>query len=493
MTSDRGEIISPVLIVGAGPVGLTMAVELARYGVEVRVIDKSANQTETSRALVVWSRTLELLDRAGCTPAFLEAGLKANGASLRAGKTVLGRPSFDDIASPYNFALMIPQRDTERLLIDHLRALGVEVERQVELVSFSVTDNNEIKARLQHANGQREETTTPWLLGCDGAHSAVRHGVSASFEGSTQDDDWLLADVRLDGEHAPPFGEISIYFHKAGPFVVFPLPGHRARVIGTRGKSDEAHARPDPVLSDVQALIEERAGGGFSASDPAWLANFRINERKVSQYRHGRAFLAGDAAHIHSPAGGQGMNTGMQDAINLAWKLAMVIKSGACDSLLDSYSVERNAVGDMVLRNATALTDMATLTNPAAQTARNLAARFLLGFHAVRHEMAATMSEIDIAYAKSQLSVGRRAGARWDPSLYSGTPPGYGPLPKFILYADNLERAAQVTRQFPNLVESAARSTPDRQIHLIRPDAYVGLTTGTENWDEVETYLKGLQ
>jgi 2-polyprenyl-6-methoxyphenol hydroxylase-like FAD-dependent oxidoreductase len=483
--------MSPILIVGAGPVGLTMATELARFGVSVRIIERSPHPTETSRALVVWSRTLELLDRAGCTQAFLEAGLKGHGASLRAGQTVLGRPRFDDISSAYNFALMIPQRDTERLLIEHLRSLGVEVERQVELVSFS-NGIDGVEAVLGHADGRRETVSAPWLLGCDGAHSAIRHGLNIEFHGSTQGDDWLIADVRLDGEHAPAADEISIYFHRDGPFVIFPLPGQRARIIATRGKFDAAHPRPDPAITDVQALIDQRAGGGFSASDPVWLTNFQINERKVSQYRYGRIFLAGDAAHIHSPAGGQGMNTGMQDAINLAWKLAMVVHGDTRESLLDSYSPERNAVGDMVLRNASALTDVATLTNPAAQAARNLVARFLLGFHAVRHEMATTMSEVDIAYTKSPLSSGHHAGARWAPKDYAGSPPGAGRSPRFVLYAVNPENAAPVIGKFPTLLESAPRPSPDNDMHVVRPDGYVGLTTGADNLSEVERYLAKL-
>jgi 2-polyprenyl-6-methoxyphenol hydroxylase-like FAD-dependent oxidoreductase len=483
--------MSPILIVGAGPVGLTMAIELARFGISVRIIERNPHPTETSRALVVWSRTLELLDRTGCTQDFLGAGLKAHGASLRAGQTVIGRPRFDDISSAYNFALMIPQRDTERLLIEHLRSLGVEVERQVELVSF-LEGNDSVEAVLAHADGRRETVSVPWLLGCDGAHSAVRHGLNVEFLGSTQGDDWLIADVRLAGEHAPPEDEISTYFHRDGPFVIFPLPGRRARIIATRGKIDEAHPRPDPTITDVQALIDQRAGGGFGASDPVWLTNFRINERKVSQYRYGRIFLSGDAAHIHSPAGGQGMNTGMQDAINLAWKLAMVVHGDARESLLDSYSPERNAVGDMVLRNASAMTDVATLTNPAAQAARNLVARFLLGFHAVRHEMAATMSEVDIAYTKSPLSAGRHAGARWAPKDYAGLPPGAGPSPRFVLYAVNPENAGPVVGKFPTLLEGTARPSPDNDMHVVRPDGYVGLTTGADNWGEIERYLEKL-
>jgi 2-polyprenyl-6-methoxyphenol hydroxylase-like FAD-dependent oxidoreductase len=484
--------MSSVLIVGAGPVGLTMAAELARFGVSVRIIERNLHPTETSRALVMWSRTLELLDRAGCTPAFLEAGLKGHGASLRAGQKILGRPRFDDIASVYNFALMIPQRDTERLLIEHLRSLGVEIERQVELIDFSEGADG-VDAILRHVDGRHETIPVPWLLGCDGAHSAVRHGLKVEFPGSTQDDDWLIADVRLDGEHAPPVDEVSIYFHRDGPFVIFPLPGQRARVIATRGKTDPAHPRPDPVISDVQALIDQRAGGGFNASDPVWLTNFRINERKVSQYRYGRIFLAGDAAHIHSPAGGQGMNTGMQDAVNLAWKLAMVLRGDAGESLLDSYSPERSSVGDMVLRNATALTDVATLTNPAAQAARNFVARFLLGFHAIRHEMASTMSEVDIAYTKSLLSSGRNAGARWDPKYYAGPPPGSGHLPRFVLYANDTGKATKLAAKFPKLVEAMPRRSPDDDMHLVRPDGYVGLTSSADGWDELERYLRRLE
>jgi 2-polyprenyl-6-methoxyphenol hydroxylase-like FAD-dependent oxidoreductase len=484
-------ILAPILIVGAGPVGLTMAAELSRFGVGVRIIDRAPHPTDTSKALVVWSRTLELLDRTGCTKAFLDSGLRGHGASLRAGQTVLGRPRFDDIASAYNFALMIPQRDTERLLLQHLRSFGVEVERQVELLTF-VERGDGIEATLGHPDGRRETASTPWLLGCDGAHSAVRHGLNVEFPGSTQDDDWMIADVRLDGEHVPAADEISIYFHRDGPFVIFPLPGGRARIIATRGKTDPAHPTPDPTIADVQSLIEQRAGGGFAASDPVWLTNFRINERKVSNYRYGRVFLAGDAAHIHSTAGGQGMNTGMQDAFNLAWKLAMVVHGDARESLLDSYSPERNAVGEMVLRNATRLTDVATLTNPAAQAARNLVARFMLGFHAVQNVMVTTMSEIDIAYSKSPLSSGRHAGARWAPQHYAGSPPGGGSSPRFVLYAADTGKAAPLLAKFPTLVEDAPRQPPDQTMYVVRPDGYVGLSTGADDWSGVESYLKQL-
>ncbi len=480
-----------VLIVGAGPVGLTLACELARYGVGVRLIDRAAEATQTSKALVVWSRTLELMDRMGGTQAFLAAGLRARGMTLRSGGRVLGGIRFSDVASPYDFGLMIPQRDTERLLGDHLRALGVGIERRVALTGFAQAPET-VEARLVDAEGREQRVGTPFLIGCDGAHSTVRHGLDLAFRGAPQGDDWLLADIRLAGEAAPPGDEVSIDLHRDGPFVIFPIPGGRARVVATVGRV-AGWPRPVPTLAEVQAVAASRAGPGLRVSDPVWLSHFRINERKVAAYRRGRVFLAGDAAHIHSPAGGQGMNTGMQDAVNLAWKLALVLRGEAAPSLLDSYGPERNAVGEMVLRNAGRLTAMATLANPAAQAARNLVLRGLLALPAVRRRMAATMSEIEIGYRVSPLSIGPGAGIRWPPEHAAGPPPGAGTAPRFVLYGADTERGLALTARFPTLLEGAPRIPPEPgRLHLVRPDGYVGFTAGAADWAAAEAYLEAL-
>jgi 2-polyprenyl-6-methoxyphenol hydroxylase-like FAD-dependent oxidoreductase len=484
--------MSEVLIVGAGPVGLTAAAELSRYGINVRIIDKSPKPTDTSKALVVWSRTLELMDRMECTAAFLGAGLRCHGASMRSGGSILERTSFDDIASPYNFALMIPQRDTERLLAEQLQSFGIAVERQVELIGLTEA-TNEVEAQLRHADGSVERVRAPWLIGCGGAHSTVRHELDIEFKGSTQGDDWLLADVRLEGDRAPPRDEIVTFLHRDGPFTVFPMPEGRARIAGVIGKADPVHPRPDPTLADCQAMVDLRTGGGFQVTDPIWLANFRINERKVAGYRRGRIFLAGDAAHIHSPSGGQGMNTGMQDAVNLAWKLALVVKGHANEALLDSYSSERTAVANMVLRNATRLTDLAALTNPAAQAARNLALRVLFGFHGVRERMATTMSEIGITYAGSPLSTGLLGGTRLAPEDYAGLPPGAGSDPRFVLYTADGKKGTALAAQFPSLLEPQPRKPDDPDsLFLARPDGYIGFSSGPSAWDEAEHYLQRL-
>jgi 2-polyprenyl-6-methoxyphenol hydroxylase-like FAD-dependent oxidoreductase len=484
--------MSEVLIVGAGPVGLTMAAELTRYGVPVRIIDRAPQPTQTSKALVLWSRTLELIDRMGRTQDFLDCGARCRGGTIRSGKKILGRASFENVDSPYNFALMIPQCDTERLLGTYLESLGVTVQRQVELIDFTEKADH-VDTRLRHADGREETFQTPWLLGCDGAHSAVRHGTGMEFSGSAQGDDWMLADVRLEGEGVPPMDEVATYLQPEGPFVFFPQPHGRARLVAQLGKADLAHPRADPSLEEVQAVVDERTGGGFRVLDPVWLTAFRINERKVAAYRRGRIFLAGDAAHIHSPAGGQGMNTGMQDAVNLAWKLAMVTRGNASPTLLDSYSPERSAIGEIVLRNATRLTDMGTLTHPAAQTVRDLALRFLLGLHAARDRFAAAMTETDLAYAGSPLSVGKHSGARMPPAQYAGLPPGAGIAPRFVLFAADKIKGAAFAARFPALLEAESRPTPDQdRLLIVRPDGYIGLSAAANDWPSAENYLRRL-
>ena len=260
--------------------------------------------------------------------------------------------------------------------------------------------------------------------------------------------------------------------------------------MATAGKAVPGQSRPGPTLADVQAMADQRAESGFRVTDPVWLTHFRISERKVSDYAMGRVFLAGDAAHIHSPAGGQGMNTGMQDAVNLAWKLAMVVREEALPGLLDSYTPERSAVGEMVVRNASRMTDMGTLTHPAAQAARNLVLRFMLGFHAVQQQMATTMSEVEIAYAKSPLSIGSHAGDRLAPQQYDGPPPGAGAAPRFVLFSADKAKGTALAARFPGMLEPKVRTPLDtRGLLIVRPDGYIGLVADGHGWTEAERYL----
>jgi 2-polyprenyl-6-methoxyphenol hydroxylase-like FAD-dependent oxidoreductase len=487
-----------VLIAGAGPVGLTAACELARFGIPLRIVDKSAQRTDKSKALVLWSRTLELLDRGpvGAAP-FVQAGFKAHAVNFvaRDGE-LMGHVSMDNVKSPFPYGLMLPQSETERLLEERLQGLGVTVERQVEVLGFKSSDAG-IQATLRRADGSEETVSSHWLLGCDGAHSIVRHTLGVPFAGETLDSDWMLADVHMKG-YPYPDTEASVYWHKDGAFVIFPISPGRYRVLGDLPITSGA-VPPAPTLEQVQAIIDRRGPGGMTAFDPIWLAGFRINGRKVSDYRSGRIFLLGDAAHVHSPAGGQGMNTGMQDAFNLAWKLALVIRNTCGDRLLDSFSPERSAIGDEVLKEAARLTTVGTLKNSTLQACRNLVSHFMLGFAAVQQEFADSMTEVNIGYPHSPLNAHSRSGhggpkpGERGPIRDGEAPVGAGKSPLFALFAKDTPASRTLLSKYSDLLESPPRSPySDKGIWLLRPDGYVALAAKEDDVSEVDAYLANL-
>jgi 2-polyprenyl-6-methoxyphenol hydroxylase-like FAD-dependent oxidoreductase len=391
------------LIIGAGPVGLTMAAALTYQGLNYRLIEKAPSPTDKSKALVVWSRTLELVAPMGLAEELLNAtGIRVHAGSIYADHKRVVHFKLTSDESPYGFPLMLPQSETERVLVEHLQHRGIKAERQVELISFS-ENKDSVVCRLRHADGREETVETPWLIGCDGAHSTVRHAADIPFSGHAEPNDWMLADIHIDGTLARD--EVSVFWHSTGLLVFFPIGADRFRMIADLGVTDPSMQRADPTLADVQAKLDERGPGGLAAGDPVWLANFRINERKVADYRRGRIMLCGDAAHIHSPAGGQGMNTGMQDAINLSWKLALVRRGeGQTDALLQSYSEERSAIGEQVLKAAEVFTTVATLRNPVAQFMRNHLAPIITSFHQVQDEVRRGWQEISLNYRQSPLS-----------------------------------------------------------------------------------------
>ncbi|MEX0679373.1 MAG: FAD-dependent monooxygenase [Pirellulales bacterium] len=406
---DRSAELQDVLVVGAGPVGLTMALELLRHGVGCRIIDCAAQPTDKSKALVLWGRTLELLDpNQGLTGKLAGAGHFARAANIYGNHKRLVRVEFHREDTAFPRPLMLPQCDTERIIAEHLAGRGVTVNRPVELVDF-IDDGERVLARLRGEGGEKI-VACRWLLGCDGAHSTVRKCLKIEFAGQFEPNDWILADVHLDGplEH----DELSIYWHPRGIVAFFPIARDRFRVVADVGKAPGTDKPRDPTLEEVQATLDERGLEQVRAQDPIWLAGFRIHERKVDPYGRSRVFLAGDAAHVHSPAGGQGMNTGMQDAVNLAWKLALVHTGLAKGELLDSYSIERSAVGDMVLRNASRMTQMATLRNPFWQFIRNHAAQLAGKLTAVQERFVADLTELAVHYPKSPLN-GDDPGDAW--------------------------------------------------------------------------------
>lgn len=483
-----------VMIIGGGPVGLTLASELTRYGVGVRIVDKARHRTDKSKAMVLWSRTLELLDRGGATGSnpFVTAGFKIEGVTFMTGDTVVGRVAMAGVPSPHNYALTIPQSETERLLEERLGQQGVAVEREVEATHITA-DADGATVVLRHADGRVETARTTWLIGCDGAHSVVRHALDLPFSGETLLSDWFLADVHMDG-YPRADTDASVYWHRDGVLIIFPIQPGRYRVIGDLPYTDAA-APPSPTLEQVQALVDRRGPPGTRVFDPIWLSGFRINGRKVERYRHGRVFVAGDAAHIHSPAGGQGMNTGMQDAFNLAWKLALVVHGTCDDSLLDSYSPERSAVGDEVLKAAGRLTSVGTMKNPVGQTLRNIAAHVMLGLPPVAHAIADTMSEVVVHYANSplngpHLSGGLQPGERVRPDE-AGAPIGSGAAPRFVICADDSGEASALARGLGDLVDPDIRpALQTGVISLVRPDGY--LACSANGTAAIADYLRKL-
>ena len=489
---------SNVLIAGAGPVGLAMAADLARYGVSVRLVEKSPERTDKSKALVLWSRTLELMDRMECTAPFLTTGKKVIAVNVTAGKELITKVTVDGVKTPHPYALMMPQCDTEELLGDFVTSLGVKIERNIELTDF-IASADGVTSTLRHLDGTEETFESGWLIGSDGAHSTVRHKLGMEFAGETMPSSWVIADIHLSDVPNPE--EILISWHAEGILAVFPILGSRYRVIADSGLADAGVSPRNPTMEDVQTILDARGPGGITASDPIWLTRFTINERKVSNYRSGRVFVMGDAAHIHSPAGGQGMNTGIQDAFNLAWKLAMASRGlGDEETLLGSYSAERSPIADDVLKGAGRITEVALMRGDFKQAVRNRITSFVFGLSPVKKKMADVLTEVSIGYPRSPLNAGceyagggPKEGER-APVDVDHPCVGAGDTPRFVLYADDGDgEGFALIAKYSNLLETSLRAPFEQDgLWLVRPDGYVALATRHGRWGEIERYLDAL-
>ncbi|MCX2730796.1 FAD-dependent monooxygenase [Saccharopolyspora sp. NFXS83] len=393
---------SPVLIVGAGPTGLTAAVELSRLGVPVRIIDRAAQPATTSRALAVQARTLELLHPRGAGAEMLRLGNKARSTALHARGRKLATVELHRMPSRFNHVLLLPQSETERLLRELLHRQGVRVERGVELLSCEQSDGG-VRAVLRKPGGAAETVRAGQLIAADGAHSGVRHALGLPFDGASLPQRYLLSDLHVDGDL--PSDQLSVFLAADGFVAVFPLSGGRFRLMATDPRPHAAD-RATPGLAELQGICDHVLPTPVRLRDARWSSRFRINSRHLATLRSGAIFFGGDAAHVHSPAGGQGMNTGIQDMINLAWKLAMVRRGQAAPELLDTYQTDRLPVIRALVRSTETATRILNSTNPVLHQAFSRIAPIALGTTAVQDKAAAVLGEVAASYRDSPIAAG---------------------------------------------------------------------------------------
>lgn len=411
--------VAPVLIVGAGPTGLAAAMSLTRAHIPVRLIDKARQPSPYSRAIGIQARTLELFEQHRIVKPFLELGHRARVANLYSNGQRLARLDFDPLQTRYPYLLFLPQSETERLMAEHLHEAGVHVERGIELADFNQGSAG-VQATLRHPNGRDETLRPSYMIAADGAHSSVRHRLDIGFDGKTFDQTFLLADLQADSDW--PDDEFHIFASGEGLAALFPMGDRRARLIAdlpaaaVATKADER--KPGPTLDECRALVERRVHHRVMLSDLTWSSTFHVNSRMVDRLRVDRIFLAGDAAHVHSPAGAQGMNTGIQEAFNLGWKIARMLAGGASERLIDTYHAERHPIERDVLRQTSILTQIAEAEHGPMKLLREHVMPALAAIGPMRDAMRRTVSELSINYRKSPLTLerlldgGPRAGER---------------------------------------------------------------------------------
>lgn len=405
--------IVDVLVVGAGPVGLFCAHELHRHGLTCRIIDKKGGLSDKSKALGIHIRTLDVMEDCGLLKEILLQGHQVRGARLNSTGRQLVEVTFDQVGSDRHYLIDLPQNKTEAILNQHLSEKGIHVEWHSELLTIDQQPSS-VEARIKNENGQHETVQAKWIIACDGAHSTMRHLVGEVFVGSAYEQNWWLADVYVDWDQ--PEDLMMIYISEKGPLACFPMGKQRYRVVMTAPPA----FRGEPELADIAQEFKQRSQAKFSLSNPQWISQFSIHHRQIQQYRHQRVFFAGDAAHIHSPMGGQGLNTGIQDIYNLVWKLALVNKDLAQDALLDSYQAERFPVGKNVLKKTDMMTKMILLQNPILIRLRNNFIRLVTSIQWIKTALAKDLAELTISYAKSPIVINQATSCQFKAGQFVG-------------------------------------------------------------------------
>lgn len=495
----------PVLIVGAGPTGLVLALWLTQFGIRVRIIDQSSKSGETSRAIAVQARTLEYYQQIGLANDVVAGGIKVAVGNVRKNNHTIAKLPFADMGkglSPFPFVLSFPQDDHEKVLIAHLERLGVKVERNTELVGFN-QDKDFVTATLK--SGEKTETVkAAYLCGCDGARSTVRTTLGIGFPGGTYNHIFYVADVSA--TTAVDIDNLQMCLSKHGfTLVVAVRSSGSFRLIGLVPPECDKKDITQIKFDDVAATVARDTDVKISKVN--WFSTYHVHHRVADHFRVERVFLLGDAGHIHSPAGGQGMNTGISDAVNLAWKLAAVLQCRAANSILDSYEIERIAFARKLVSTTDKLFQLMTDSGGIGYVWRNIflpvVAPILFKFHLVTRGFFKMISQIEIKYRESPLSQGVagkiHAGDRlpwvmydskdnfkclesldWQAHVYGAATPG-------LKIALGLAKVS--LHEFVWNDKTNAAGLLKDALYLVRPDGYVGMAESEQNVEKLQQYL----
>jgi 2-polyprenyl-6-methoxyphenol hydroxylase-like FAD-dependent oxidoreductase len=503
------------MIVGAGPTGLSLARQLARFGVDFVIVDEREGTTPHSKAIGVQARTLEIYDQIGIADRLIAEGWRADKARLIGGGQVRGEVDLSGMGtgmSPFPFVLVLEQGIHERIVYEDLKSVGRDVRWLTEMTGLTQTDEG-VTAKVI-AGGREDEIRAKYLVGCDGAHSPVRHALELKFEGSTFERLFYVADVQIDWEF--PHDAIHVNLGDETLTAFFPMVGEkRWRLVGTFPEGHEKEAS-EILFDEIEQQVTQDTSLKFDITNVNWFSVYKVHSRAVERFSSGRCFLAGDAAHIHTPAGAQGMNTGIQDGYNLAWKLAQVIKHGASPALLETYNEERLPNARRLLNTTDRFFDFAAsdewLVSFLRKNVFPYVANFALSFDSIRHVVFPLVSQIGINYEKSSLSETRggfavKAGDRM-PWFEIGGRSIYEYLrdPMFHLVvfsegsADPAALRGSLTEKWAGRIDShffeSNRDIYDRFgidrpfFVIIRPDNYIGMISDDLSPDPIETYLK---
>jgi 2-polyprenyl-6-methoxyphenol hydroxylase-like FAD-dependent oxidoreductase len=510
-------IKTDVIIVGAGPTGLSLACQLQRFGIDFVVVEKNSGLTKFSKAIGVQARTLEIYEQLGLAEKAIKQGEIAARFRLLARGKVRGEIHLSDWGrnfSAYPYMLMLEQSKNEELLHEHLQALGREVSWQTELESFS-QDNAGVRATLRTAEGEVQTVAAQYLVGCDGAKSKVRNELRLTFAGSTFERLFYVADARIDWELPHDAVQVSLAREVFAAF--FPMKGdHRYRIVGPFPEG--AHEDDEVLFEEIEAQIKSEAQLQLEISDVKWFSLYKVHSRRVNKFSEGRGFVAGDAAHIHSPAGAQGMNTGIQDVYNLAWKLALVVKGRAGTKLLDTYNEERLANAQRLLETTDRMFELAAGSNWLLSLIRTTIfppiAGFVTNLEPIRKRFFPIISQTGITYRRAHLSDHSgdatfkvKAGDRMPYFLIAGrNSHSYLHQPKFhlLIFANGELGIESIEQTF----ESEYRDIAELQVFaldervrevfgtdkpfvvLLRPDNHIAFLSPDISLERIQAYFK---